>query len=110
MNINKALVSDVDIQDYTKRNEYTFVGQSGSALIEQRLMRLRMIFPGGMSDVFSGAIDDFNSEVSLMEGYLEGKFSKAARESYTERIGSLQKALKTAENGKLRAPCRGARP
>lgn len=96
MNINKALVSDVDIQDYTKRNEYTFVGQSGSALIEQRLMRLRMIFPGGMSDVLSGAIDDFNSEVSLMEGYLEGKFSKAARESYTERIGSLQKALKTA--------------
>lgn len=45
-----------------------------------------------------------------MEGYLEGKFSKAARESYTERIGSLQKALKTAEDGKLRAPCRGARP
>ena len=105
MNINKALVSDVDIQDYTKRNEYTFVGQSGSALIEQRLMRLRMIFPGGMSDVLSGAIDDFN-----LEGYLEGKFSKAARESYTERIGSLQKALKTAEDGKLRAPCRGARP
>lgn len=106
MNINKALVSDVDIQDYTRRNEYTFVGQSGSALIEQRLMRLRMIFPGGMSDVLSGAIDDFNSEVSLMEGYLEGKFSKAARESYTERIGSLQKALKTAEDGKLRASCR----
>ena len=57
------------------------------------LMGLRMIFPGGMSDVLSRAIDDFNSEVSLMEGYLEGKFSKAARESYTERIGSLQKAL-----------------
>lgn len=93
MNINKALVSDVDIQDYTRRNEYTFVGQSGSALIEQRLMGLRMIFPGGMSDVLSRAIRDFNSEIGLMEDYLEGEFSKAARESYTKRIGNLQNAL-----------------
>ncbi len=52
----------------------------------------------------AGQLMILTRQVSLMEGYLEGKFSKAARESYTERIGSLQKALKTAEDGSYGHP------